>query len=318
MAFQDFIQNPYTQFGAMLMAGADPNRQGLGGLGGALMGMGQQYRQQALLEQEQARNQQMADLQTRMLTARIAEQEQRAQAAQAQQANIEAAADRYPDYAEAIRAGGLPQVLSAITRQPETQRPFVVGDRLIAPSGEVLYQPAPGQVDQAQANEQWDLYQDVQKQEAPYREVANRANQIMAAINAPGGFSDTTLVSNIAKFLDPTSVVRPSETQALSEAGGLVASIQGMLTNAAGQGFITAPQRKEIRNMMERLTDIYQDEYKARRGETLGFFERRGIPSDVMGLEVGFPDFSAATAPVTPVQTQSGRTVNVRPYMGGP
>ena len=70
--FTNWLQNPMTQFAGMLMAGADPNRQALGGLGGAIMGMGQNLQEQSRYEAQRAQEQQMQDLQTRLTQAKIA------------------------------------------------------------------------------------------------------------------------------------------------------------------------------------------------------------------------------------------------------
>lgn len=78
MAFQDFIQNPWTQFGGMLMAGGDPRGEGLGGLGRAILGTGRELRDQQRYEIEQARNQQLADIQLQTFQAQLAAR-QRAQ-----------------------------------------------------------------------------------------------------------------------------------------------------------------------------------------------------------------------------------------------
>lgn len=70
-----------------MMQGFDPNRQGLGGLGMGMLAAGQQVMQneqlaqrQAMAESEQARAQQMADLQMRMYQAKLASDETQRQA----------------------------------------------------------------------------------------------------------------------------------------------------------------------------------------------------------------------------------------------
>ncbi len=77
--FRTMLTDPLTVLGASMMAGSDPNRTGLGGIGEALLGTGQYIhaQDQAAIEQqryaeEQARARQMADLQMQLIRSRIA------------------------------------------------------------------------------------------------------------------------------------------------------------------------------------------------------------------------------------------------------
>ncbi len=77
--FRTMLTDPLTVLGASMMAGSDPNRTGLGGIGEALLGTGQYIhaQDQAAIEQqryaeEQARARQMADLQMQLIRSKIA------------------------------------------------------------------------------------------------------------------------------------------------------------------------------------------------------------------------------------------------------
>ncbi len=74
--YSAFFNNPLVMLGAGMMAGADPQREGLGGFGSAILNTGQAMRDQAQLEEENRRARAAADLQMEVFRNRIAQQQQ--------------------------------------------------------------------------------------------------------------------------------------------------------------------------------------------------------------------------------------------------
>ncbi len=300
MAFdwQAGLMHPLTRLGAGLMMGSDPRMQGTYGFGYGLQQAQQGIQEQQRYQAEQERAAQLADLQMRLMQAKLG-----AQQAERERSEGIAGVVGSPEYAGAdvtarqqMLAPFMPEAIAKMGLESEpdaTQKGVVVNGRIVNPfTGEMLYESPDSGVLQEDFKADFAARNQIEKANADYREVANRANQIMAAVDNPGPFSDVTLVNNIAKFLDPGSVVRPSETEALNEAGGLVNDIQSKLQQAAGEGRITETVRKDIRGMMNRLLSIYENEYETRRGERMEFLGRYGKESVAPG-PIEFPQFSA-------------------------
>ncbi len=67
----EFFQNPLVMMGARLMQASDPRMTGLGGLGAAITGTGQELQQRAQLAEENERARMLADLQMQALQAQL-------------------------------------------------------------------------------------------------------------------------------------------------------------------------------------------------------------------------------------------------------
>ena len=107
------FNNPWTILGAGMMAGADPNRQGLGGLGEALLNTQSVMSQQGQLEAERQRQQALADLQLRTFNMKMQQQQRDAAAREA----FAASPGMTPAQQAAIRAGYGGQVATGMSRQ---------------------------------------------------------------------------------------------------------------------------------------------------------------------------------------------------------
>jgi len=266
-----------------------PPLAGMKGFVNTMMGLGQADRQQQRLDIERQRAKDLVDIQMQTFQAEMA-RNKKAQAAREALAGQEGMT---PMQEAAILAGYGGDVVKELMKPEPKPISVTPGSTLVDPlTNQPLFQAPFKPAAPVGPGDDWKMRKDIERQEAPYQEVASRAAQIRAAVNNPGAFSDVTLASNIAKFLDPTSVVRPSETETIAEAGGLVNSIRSALQSAAGEGMITTPVRKEINAMMDRLLKIYKSEYGAQRKDASDFLSARNLAGDIMGSPVDFPSFS--------------------------
>ena len=69
----EFFQNPLVMMGARLMQASDPRMTGLGGLGAAITGTGQELQQRAQLAEENERARMLADLQMREIEGKLSQ-----------------------------------------------------------------------------------------------------------------------------------------------------------------------------------------------------------------------------------------------------
>jgi hypothetical protein len=214
-------------------------------------------------------------------------QEQRAQERQANRTSEWLASIGRTDLAEAVASGFIDARTAAVTAMTPQAAPegVVVGDALVRPdTGEVIYQPetapAPGISDE-QLSALNAIRDDVRAELGPFDVVRSGYENIVSFYETGGGISDYALVVAFAKILDPGSVVRGEEVQAVNAAGAAFPAYASALRNAfTGEGQLTEQTRREI---AELATQVYQQKAGA-ANETIARYQdlasQAGLPRD--------------------------------------
>jgi hypothetical protein len=164
------------------------------------------------------------------------------------------------DLAQALMTGAIdPKTAVAMAMQkPNPVNGIEIGGKLVNPeTGQVIYDPTGGAAPTLSADQLSGLN--------TLRDDATQATKELSAmrdawgsINTfyqnPGSVSDRALVIAFAKILDPTSVVRESESAAIANSGSLSAGLRSMLLNTLqGGGNLPDDIRNEILNLSREM-----------------------------------------------------------------
>jgi len=124
------------------------------------------------------------------------------------------------------------------------------------------------------------------------------------------GLGDVALITSFMKMLDPGSTVRESEFAVARDTGGLLTSLENLLTKAKGGQFLTNPQRTTFVNLAKQYLAAAEKDGAKTRKSMEGIVDRLGLnPADV------FTDGQDTSLPAngTPPGATSGfRIVNRR------
>jgi hypothetical protein len=124
------------------------------------------------------------------------------------------------------------------------------------------------------------------------------------------GLGDVALITSFMKMLDPGSTVRESEFAVARDTGGLLTSLENLLTKAKGGQFLTNPQRTTFVNLAKQYLAAAEKDGATTRKSMEGIVARLGLnPADV------FTDGQDTSLPANgtiPGDTSGFRIVNRR------
>ena len=96
------------------------------------------------------------------------------------------------------------------------------------------------------------------------------------------GLGDVALITSFMKMLDPGSTVRESEFAVARDTGGLLTSLENLLTKAQGGQFLTAGQRVTFVNLARQYLQAAEKDGAKTRQSMEGIVDRLGLnPADV-------------------------------------
>ena len=96
------------------------------------------------------------------------------------------------------------------------------------------------------------------------------------------GLGDVALITSFMKMLDPGSTVRESEFAVARDTGGLLTSLENLLTKAQGGQFLTAGQRVTFVNLAKQYLQAAEKDGVKTRTSMEGIVDRLGLnPADV-------------------------------------
>jgi hypothetical protein len=96
------------------------------------------------------------------------------------------------------------------------------------------------------------------------------------------GLGDVALITSFMKMLDPGSTVRESEFAVARDTGGLLTSLENLLTKAQGGQFLTAGQRVTFVNLAKQYLQAAEKDGAKTRTSMEGIVDRLGLnPADV-------------------------------------
>jgi hypothetical protein len=91
-----------------------------------------------------------------------------------------------------------------------------------------------------------DLRGELTKQLANFTELDRRFRGIQSAFKAPNGANDYAMIVDIAKILDPISVVREGEVEAVKKTAGLPDQLFQAFLKVQGGGILSPQVRAQI------------------------------------------------------------------------
>lgn len=158
------------------------------------------------------------------------------------------------DLAQALMTGAIdPKTAASLAMAPpETVNGIEVGGKIVNPqTGEIIYDPTSGGATPTLTPDQLTqlntLRDDATVATAELGLMKDAWSNINAFYQNPGAVSDRALVIAFAKILDPTSVVRESESAAIANSGAFDEGMKSLLKNALqGTGNLPPAIRDEI------------------------------------------------------------------------
>jgi hypothetical protein len=164
------------------------------------------------------------------------------------------------DLAQALMTGALDAKTAVATalQKPNAVNGVEVGGKLVNPeTGEVIYDPTGGAepvLSPDQLSGLNTLRDDATQATKELSMIRDAWNSINTFYQNPGSVSDRALVIAFAKVLDPTSVVRESESAAIANSGSLSAGLRSTLLNTLqGGGNLPDDIRDEILNLSREM-----------------------------------------------------------------
>jgi hypothetical protein len=163
------------------------------------------------------------------------------------------------DLAQALMTGALDAKTAVATalQKPDKANVMEVGGKLIDETGKVIYDPTGG-AEPVLSSDQLSglntLRDDATQATKELSMMRDAWNSINTFYQNPGSVSDRALVIAFAKVLDPTSVVRESESAAIANSGSLSAGLRSTLLNTLqGGGNLPDDIRDEILNLSREM-----------------------------------------------------------------
>jgi hypothetical protein len=178
----------------------------------------------------------------------------------------------------------------------QTEKGVVVDKRIVNPvTGEVIYEPTPGaatNLTDEQLSNINTLRDDLRTQTANFDIVKNGFDNVKAFYESPGAVSDYALAVGFAKIVDPGSVAREGEVQAVANAGAMFPSLGTALKNAFdGTGKLTPETRAEIFALAQKIYVNKANDTTATIEQYKELAKRSGLPEDMlwMGGPIAMP-----------------------------
>ena len=204
------------------------------------------------------------------------------------------------DLAEALMTGALDakSAIGLAMQKPDAVNGVEVGGKLVDPqTGRVIYDPTNGAAP-ALTSDQLSglntLRDDAVKATTELKLMQDAYDNIKTFYANPGSVSDKSLVVAFAKILDPTSVVRESESAAIANAGSLSSGMRSTLINTLQGGGNLPP---EVRDEILRLSQGMLVTKLPAAQQTVEGLKRTakaaGLPEDLVF-------FGSLTAPTMP------------------
>lgn len=213
------------------------------------------------------------------------------------------------DLAQAMLSGGLDpkQAASMAMAPPEAINGVEVGGKLVNPrTGEVIYDPTGGTTPTLTSDQLTSLNtlrDDATKATAELNAMRDAWTNVNTFYQNAGAVSDRALVIAFAKILDPTSVVRESESAAIANSGSIDAGLKAMLLNALqGGGSLPDDIRNEIVALSREMYANKMPAVQSRLGMLVETAKRAGLPADLVFADQLTPPPAPAltTPPPTP------------------
>lgn len=239
------------------------------------------------------------------------------------------------DLAQAVMSGALDGKTAATIAMKPADKPNVieVGGKLVDETGKVIYDPTNGAapvLTPEQLTSLNTLRDDATTASAELGMMKDAWGNISTFYSNPGSVSDRGLVIAFAKILDPTSVVRESESAAIANSGSLSEGLRSMLLNTlSGGGNLPDNIRNEILSLSKGMYEAKIPGVQSRVDMLRETAKRAGLPEDlVFGGDFASPAQPPAVtrttpppttpAPTTPAPTTggTGRTLTFDPVTG--
>jgi hypothetical protein len=188
-----------------------------------------------------------------------ARQEQRGEKATANRTAQWLMSQGRDDLAQALMTGALDAKTAVATalQKPDKANVMEVGGKLVDETGKVIYDPTGGAepvLSPDQLSGLNTLRDDATQATKELSMIRDAWNSINTFYQNPGSVSDRALVIAFAKVLDPTSVVRESESAAIANSGSLSAGLRSTLLNTLqGGGNLPDDIRDEILNLSREM-----------------------------------------------------------------
>tara|TARA_B100001248_G_scaffold184767_1_gene140916 strand:+ start:3546 stop:5021 length:1476 start_codon:yes stop_codon:yes gene_type:complete len=194
-------------------------------------------------------------------------------------------------------------------RRPKT---FNVDGKIVDEAGNVIFDGNKSGYTDDQTKLMSTLRDDLRKDVETYAIVSNGYDTIAEFYKAPSGVSDYALAVAFAKILDPGSVAREGEVNAVRNAGALFPNLKAELTNAiTGEGTFSQETRDQIIDLALRT---YNQKAEQARKQLAGYqriAEKGGLTLDDIYSGPMFPEKTTPKGPndVPPVPSDMTRTV---------
>lgn len=209
------------------------------------------------------------------------------------------------DLARALMSGAIdPKTAASVALSP-ADKPNVmeVGGKLVDETGRVIYDPTGGAaptLTSDQLSSLNTLRDDATTTTAELRAMSDAWTNINTFYQNPGAVSDRALVIAFAKILDPTSVVRESESAAIANSGSLDEGMKALLLNALqGGGGLPPAIRDEIVGLARDMYGNKMPSVQERLRMLQDTAARAGLPPELV-----FP--GQLTPPPAPTPTRQG------------
>lgn len=204
-----------------------------------------------------------------------------------------------PDLAEAVRGGmlGASDAFGIMSNKGDVKE---VNGRLIRinPDGtteDITPEGIAGALNKDQQSSLNTLRDDVRSEFATFDLVQQGNEKIQLFFQNPSGVSDYALAVSFAKILDPGSVAREGEVNAVRNAGAAIPGWgQQMVNMINGQGTLTPETRQIIAKLSSESYKLALGDAQRKLMKYKQLAEASGLPSDFiyMGADLGIPPVS--------------------------
>lgn len=142
-----------------------------------------------------------------------------------------------------------------------------------------------------------DLRADYQKNLRPFADVQNSYLGARATLQKTNGPAAIASVVQFVKTLDPTSIVRESESGAVIESSGLPASLMGRLNQLMGRGLLTPEIRQDLSDTLHSIYLAKEETAKRQVTQYQGLASSYGHDPKKVLTGLGLSD-----KPITPLE----------------
>ena len=128
------------------------------------------------------------------------------------------------------------------------------------------------------------LRKEFSKQLESFKEIDSKWQNIQRQFENPNPSNDLALIIDVAKMLDPGSVVREGEVRMQQASAGIVSKIQSLVNSAKGEGSLSDKQRSELFGLARHRFQVAQKQAIQTRGEFERIAQANNIPFDQVDL----------------------------------